>query len=99
MPKPPLTEPNAHLETDIIETMLAGLHQWRPDLDYPESHSDMAACIRALLTMYRVERRALPEPLASPCPDCCGLGHTIESKEGYRHLTTCPKCSYGAVYY
>ena len=67
MAKPPLSEPNSHLECDIIETLLAGLKQWRPDLNYPESHSDMQGCVRALLTMYEVKRRPLPEPLASPC--------------------------------
>ncbi len=100
MPKPPLMPDKSLLERDIIDTLLAGLKQWRPDLQYPESHSDLQGCVRALLTMYEVKRRPLPEPLASPCPECDGLGHFIDaSNPGYRHLTTCTKCRHGKVYY
>lgn len=60
MPKPPLSEPYRTLEHDMIETMLAGLHQWRADLDYPQSQSDMQACVRGLLAMYEIKRRSLP---------------------------------------
>lgn len=60
MPKPFLQEPYAQLERDIIETMIAGLHQWRSDLSYPESHSDMQAAVRGLLQMFDVKRRPLP---------------------------------------
>lgn len=63
MPKPILAEPIRTLEAEIIETMIAGLHIWRSDLDYPQSHSDMQACVRALLTMYDVRRRTLPASL------------------------------------
>jgi hypothetical protein len=35
MAKPQLTEPYATLEHQLIETMRAGLKEWRPDLDYP----------------------------------------------------------------
>ena len=59
MPKPTLKEPLAQQENDMINTMIAGLHEWRPDLDYPESYSDCQACIRGLLRMYRIERRPI----------------------------------------
>lgn len=45
------------LESDIIETLLAGHHEWRPDLAYPESHSDMQGAVRGLLRMFKIERR------------------------------------------
>ena len=100
MPKPPLMPDQSILERDVIETLLAGLKQWRPDLNYPESHSDMQGCVRALLTMFEVKRRPLPEPLASPCPDCDGLGHMVTHVDaGSRSLETCKRCRYGKVYY
>src|SRR5882724_11155812 len=49
----------ATLESDIIETLIAGHKEWRPDLSYPESHSDMQAAVRGLLRMFKVERRAI----------------------------------------
>ncbi len=51
------------LESEIIETLIAGHKQWRPDLSYPESHSDMQAAVRGLLRMFEVKRRALPAEL------------------------------------
>lgn len=57
MPKPMLKHEYAQLERDVIETLLAGHHEWRPDLPYPESHSDMSGAVRALLRMYEVKRR------------------------------------------
>lgn len=59
MPKPILKEPLRTQTCEMIETMLAGLHEWRPDLKYPESHSDMQGCVRALLRMYEVKRRPI----------------------------------------
>jgi hypothetical protein len=59
MSKPRLKPEYAMLECDIIDTLLGGLKEWRPDLSYPESHSDMQGCVRALLRMYQVKRRAL----------------------------------------
>ena len=59
MPKPFLKEPLAQQERDMFDTMTAGLHEWRPDLNYPESYSDFQACIRGLLRMYKVERRPM----------------------------------------
>jgi hypothetical protein len=60
MPKPFLKEPFASMERDIIDVLLAGLKQWRPDLDYPQSHSDMQGCIRNMLVMFEVKRRIVP---------------------------------------
>ena len=45
------------LESDIIETLIAGHQEWRPDLAYPESHSDMQGAVRGLLRMFEVKRR------------------------------------------
>ena len=82
MPKPRLAEPFRSLERDIIETMAAGLKVWRPDLAYPQSHSDMQACVRGLLQMFTVERARLPVVLPlwedATCWVCvCGVGHQI----------------------
>jgi hypothetical protein len=55
-----ILSPDLHrLEADIIETLIAGHKQWRPDLAYPESHSDMQGAVRALLRMYKIERRPI----------------------------------------
>ena len=53
----------AKLESEIIETLIAGHKEWRPDLHYPESHSDMQGAVRGLLRMFEVKRRALPAEL------------------------------------
>jgi hypothetical protein len=53
----------ALLEGAIIETLIAGHKQWRPDLDYPQSYSDMQGAVRGLLQMFEVKRRALPYDL------------------------------------
>lgn len=63
MPKPSLREPYASLEIEIIETLLAGHHEWRSDLAYPESHSDMQGAVRGLLRMFDVKRRPLALPV------------------------------------
>ena len=63
MPKPTLSTEQAVLERELIEPMLAGLKEWRSDLDYPESHSDMQACARAVMRMFNITRAALPNEL------------------------------------
>lgn len=52
------------LRDDILETMLAG-NQSRNTTQtcYPASHSDMGACIDALMRMYEVKRRPLAADL------------------------------------
>lgn len=63
MAKRSLQEPFNSLEDQIIKTLLAGHHEWRPGLAYPESYSDMQGAVRGLLRMFDVERRALPREL------------------------------------
>lgn len=59
MPKPSLRAEFKTLASDIIDTLLAGHHEWRPDLSYPQSHSDMQGAVFALLRMYDVKRRPI----------------------------------------
>ena len=63
MPKRRLSEPYRTLEEEIIETLIAGYKEWRPDLSYPESDSDMRRAVRRLLRMFDVKRRPLPKDL------------------------------------
>jgi hypothetical protein len=60
MPKPKLESEQDKLERDLVDTLIAGLHEWRPDLSYPESHSDMQACVRGIMRMFKIERSPLP---------------------------------------
>jgi hypothetical protein len=60
MPKPILAPEQDKLEKELIDTLLAGLKEWRPDLNYPESHSDMSACVRGIMRMFKIERSPLP---------------------------------------
>src|SRR5271154_7149609 len=57
MPKRMLKQADSILESEIIETLIAGHKEWRPDLAYPESHSDMQGAVRGLLRMFEVKRR------------------------------------------
>lgn len=63
MPKRRLSPDMEKLEADIIETLIAGHKEWRPDLPYPESHSDMQGAVRGLLRMFDVKRRPLSRDL------------------------------------
>jgi hypothetical protein len=60
MSKPSLVEPFALLEAEMIRTFLAGHQQWRPDLRYPESHSDLQAGMRALIKRFDIQPRPIP---------------------------------------
>ena len=60
MPKPDLLPHYEQLCSDIIDTLLAGHQEWRPDLHYPESHSDMKGAVMALLRVFEVKRRPVP---------------------------------------
>lgn len=94
MPKPFLVPEEAILEGEIVAALIAGLKQWRPDLDYPESHSDMQACVRNMLCMFKVVRRDSPGCLHEPCSGCEGLGKLIlEATEGTSRSVTCPVCN------
>lgn len=57
MSKPLLKPEFEKLQGEMIETFLAGHKEWRPDLHYPESHSDMQAGMMALLRMFEIKRR------------------------------------------
>lgn len=59
MAKRSLAPPQNQLEADIIDTLIAGHKEWRPDLSYPQSHSDMQAAVRGLLRMFDVKRRPI----------------------------------------
>lgn len=59
MPKPSLNDKDETLCHEIIDTFLAGHHAWRPDLSYPESHSDMMGGAHALIQMFEIKRRPL----------------------------------------
>ena len=89
MPKPPLIPEQSLLESQMIETMIAGLHNWRPDLDYPKSHSDMQACARGLMAMFEIKRLPLPVKLLSPCSACKGTGVFCVDQF---NRTTCTEC-------
>lgn len=78
------------LESDVIQTMMAGFKDFRPDLNYPESYSDMTACVRALLRMFEIKRRPLAEKLRYHCYECEGYGKFVTQVE--RHSITEKKC-------
>lgn len=59
MAKRSLAPPQNQLEADIIDTLIAGHKEWRPDLSYPQSYSDMQAAVRGLLRMFDVKRRPI----------------------------------------
>ena len=59
MPKPLLREPFRTLENQLYETMMEGHKQYRPDLSFPESASDMQACTFAILRMFEIKRRPI----------------------------------------
>lgn len=60
MPKPDLKSPFSDLESEMIRTFLAGHHQWRPDLSYPQSHSDLQGGMRALIKRFNITPRDIP---------------------------------------
>jgi hypothetical protein len=100
MPKPPLKEPFAQLARDLIETLIAGHKEYRPDLSYPESHSDMQGAVRALLRKYEVKLRPVPldrHEILEPPPMCpvCWKETSSEVKMlrvGDRELYAHPDC-------
>lgn len=95
MSKPRLIKEDEILENELIETFLAGHKQYRPDLAYPQSHSDMGAGIRGLLRMFIIKRSALPVPLRVLCDNCNGLGElVVDTKDGIHHTTTCKICKH-----
>ena len=99
MPKPFLKKEDALLENEVIQTLCAGLKEWRSDLDFPESYSDMQACVRGLFRMYEVKRRPLVVPLRIECSACEGVGHLVTRFDGATQYTeTCKNCKgYGYI--
>lgn len=59
MAKSSLRQPFDTLEQQVLETLLAGHREARPDLAYPQSHSDMQSAIRALIVMFDIKRRPI----------------------------------------
>ena len=92
MPKPTLHASQGELEAMLVETMLAGHKQYRPDLPYPESYSDMQACARAIIQMFEIDRLPLARPLKIKCDDCEGIGKFISKDDGCFKSTTCSMC-------
>lgn len=93
MSKPTLIKEQEILEREIIATLIAGLKEWRSDLDYPQSFSDMQACVRGLMRMFDVKRANLTIPLKIQCEECKGGCFTVVIKEsGEIVYTECPKC-------
>lgn len=94
MPKPDLRLEYRELEQDIISTLEAGLKEWRSDLSYPQSYSDMQGCVRALLRMFDVKRRPLAletSDLLEPQQHCDLCDHQVsytrqEMKLCYTHM-------------
>ncbi len=94
MPKPTLAKEDAILEAQLIETMLAGHHLYKPDLPYPESHSDMQGCARALMRMFTIQRRPLVSSLRMRCDLCKESGRLIARvDETHTSSETCPNCN------
>lgn len=94
MPKRKLYKGENYQEGEIIDTLIAGHRQYRPDLSYPESYSDMQGAVRGLLQMFEVRRRDLPEKLKYECGTCEGLGSLISlhPENKYKMVNYCPKC-------
>ena len=93
MPKPRLIDEEAKLEGDLIDTLFAGLKEWRPDLSFPESYSDMSGCARAIMRMFEIKRRPLAVNLKIRCSYCDGTGsfnRLIDDR--LLNKDTCTKC-------
>jgi len=60
-PKQPLLLAERSLATELIEALLVGHRRHRPDIPYPESHSDMTHAVHEVLSRFDVKLR--PEPV------------------------------------
>lgn len=96
MAKPTLKEPLRSLENDLIETFMAGHAEWRPDLPYPESHSDMQAGMMAVLRMFEIKKRPIAIDLPLHCSTCNDTGDITSYQPGDTSVIvrreTCPDC-------
>jgi hypothetical protein len=68
MAKPLMKPEFEQLKADLTETMIAGLHEWRADLSYPQSHSDLQACLMAVFRMFEIKRRPIALELKDLLP-------------------------------
>lgn len=91
MPQAPLIDEQKVMASSMMSSFMAAFKQFRPDLDYPESASDMQAGFRGVLRMFNVSRASLPNQLWTPCPDCDGTGkHTVDNDP--HHKNSCKRC-------
>jgi len=57
-PDPPKPQPSdSRFAAELLAAMVHGLHDWHPDLDFPESRCDMAACALEILARFHILRR------------------------------------------
>lgn len=47
------------LSEDLYQTFMAGHNEYRPDLQFPQSKSDVQKGIRAIMRMFKTERRPM----------------------------------------
>lgn len=60
-PDPPKPQPSdSRFAAELLAAMVLGLHDWRRDLDFPESHSDLEACALGVLSRFDFRPRATP---------------------------------------
>lgn len=99
-PREPIDRNLLQLECDLIDTLLAGLKRSRPDLSYPESHSDMTWAVQAVLEMFEAKRRPVPLKIkwthesGSWCDSCRAL--TINR---YGECSGCNSVYYNSMFY
>jgi hypothetical protein len=99
MPKQILEEPYNTLEKSLISALMFGHNQLRPDLDYPESFSDMQSAVRELMRQYEVIQRPvrinLPiQRYCKVCGDPVGSdGHILVAMQGGKEIETSAYCA------
>jgi hypothetical protein len=60
-PAPPKPQPtDSQFADELLAAMVVGLHEWRPDLDFPESYSDLLACAFEVLARFDIQPRETP---------------------------------------
>lgn len=96
MPKPDLIYEDEQLVSDLIKTFIEGHKQYRPDLGYPESHSDMKGGMMALLRMFKIERRGIAIPNKIKCHHCHGRGKfetMVNNDPNHVNVSYCGMCN------
>jgi hypothetical protein len=93
MPKSDLTPEDNILEQQLIDTFLVGHREWRPDLQYPQSYSDMQGGMRAVMEHFAIKRRPIAKSLKKHCHICRGSRRVLQNPEqNTTHFITCPNC-------